>query len=536
MTVKQIEVRVAASYFWPGFQVDELNRRFPSLERKYRFVADNDRPDIDLFSVFKDDSASSVPLLPDRGIPRLLLIGENVAPDMTRCEYAISFQRGMDAPRHMRIPNWVHRLTLVGIPPETLLTRNRALGQPGERFCAFIHQNRSTPREDFFRVLSSRKPIDSPGRAMNNMPAIGGTVADKLDFFRRRRFAVAFENASSPGYTTEKIPEARIAGAVPIYWGDPLVGLDFDTEGFLDLSRYGSMEELADAVLALDSDPAAWQRMRERPVYADDRLPDCADQDRIFAFWDDMLSQCLAPKRVASPILATGWKDRVSAEFRAFAADTSNIGFHGDINLVGTIGTALETATAFIETGTNRGVSLAYAASLRPDIPMRGCELHDPFLADARRRCAPHPQVEVLKTPSPTSLLEVIRDLPHAALERPVFWLDAHASGVPLPLGLELILLTRTFPRGHLFIDDFQVPGRPWFGFDSYPDGIIGWDYMVRHIDPTKAYSTLLPAYRNTTSTHHPLRGWCGLSWGQRLEISAENEGLYERGVIAARA
>ena len=35
------------------------------------------------------------------------------------------------------------------------------------------------------------------------------------------RFAMAFENANVSGYVTEKIVNAFLAGAIPIYWGHP---------------------------------------------------------------------------------------------------------------------------------------------------------------------------------------------------------------------------------------------------------------------------------------------------------------------------
>jgi hypothetical protein len=47
------------------------------------------------------------------------------------------------------------------------------------------------------------------------------------------------------------------------------------------------------------------------------------------------------------------------------------------------------------------------------------------------------------------------------------------AKDVPLPLGPELRFISKIFCRAHVFIDDFQVPGRPWFGFDAYPNGRI---------------------------------------------------------------
>ena len=68
---------------------------------------------------------------------------------------------------------------------------------------------------------------------------------------------------------------------------------------------------------------------------------------------------------------------------------------------------------------------------------------------------------------------------------------------------------------------------RPWFGFDSYPDGTIDLDYVMRHLNPRSDYVLTLPRYREKSSTHHPLRGWACLSWG--TDLGPLDETLYEQ-------
>ncbi|MEP6506079.1 MAG: glycosyltransferase family 10, partial [Betaproteobacteria bacterium] len=223
MSLRQI--RVAHYGFWAGFQVADLALRLPALSRKYELVADQARPELVVFSVFPD---KTMPRVPDRGVPTLFLTGENVVPDMARCDFAISFQRDIDDARHMRIPNWVQRFNWQGISPAALLSARRPRGATPAHFCAYVHNNRVALREEFVRALARHAAVDCPGVSMNNLPAIGAHPSAKIDFLRDRRFSVAFENAVAPGYTTEKLPEALLAGCVPIYAGDPLVGLDFN--------------------------------------------------------------------------------------------------------------------------------------------------------------------------------------------------------------------------------------------------------------------------------------------------------------------
>jgi len=520
--MSQRQIRVAHHHFWDGFQIGDMERRFPMLARKYKLVPDQERPQLVMVSVFPGNRFHAPP---NQDVPTLFLTGEDVAPDMTGCDFAISFSRTIADPRHLRVPNWIQRFHAAGLSPRDLLIAHQKRGEPGARFCSFIHRNPVSLREEFVRILARRAPVDCPGLSMNNMPAIGPSLAEKLDFLAGRRFCVTFENAATPGYSTEKLPEALLAGTVPIYWGDPLVGLDFNPEAFLNLADHASLEDLADAVMAVASDPAALRRLREQPAFAGDRLPDCADEERIFAFWESILDRIPESGARLRPASMTA---QVDEDFRAAAGDTSRIGFHGDRHLVRAVARALEDATLFVETGSNEGASLAYTASLRPDLPMRSCEPSDTGLAKARERCAPYPHVRISGQPSPDALFDVISEFPDLAEQRPVFWLDAHAHGVPLPLDQEVALLTSAYPRGHMFIDDFQVPDRPWFGFDAYPDGTISLEYVLPHLDRMQTYTVTVPRYRERTSTHHPLRGWCCISWNMPPNDVFADQQLYE--------
>ncbi|HEX3918380.1 MAG TPA: glycosyltransferase family 10 [Caulobacteraceae bacterium] len=285
------DVRVAFYDFWAGFRPAEFQQRFPCIGRKWRLVPDQKRPDLIIYSVFPATGwFNRLPKRGKGGPPRLFLTGENVEPDMQACDFAISFSRTLQGPNHIRIPNWVHRMHMAGLDPKSLLLSQRQVPAEGDRFCAFVQRHPVPVREAFFRTLAARQPIDAPGRSMHNMSAPVGSVAEKLRFTSQYRFAIAFENVASAGYTTEKLPEALCAGTIPLYWGDPLVGLDFNKGAFLDLADFSSGDELADAVMALDADPAARKRVREQPVYADDHLPECAQDEPIFDFWDRVLT------------------------------------------------------------------------------------------------------------------------------------------------------------------------------------------------------------------------------------------------------
>ena len=119
------------------------------------------------------------------------------------------------------------------------------------------------------------------------MNTIGHRVADKRAFLADHRFTIAFENESYPGYTSEKIAEPMLVNSIPIYWGDPLIGRDFNTWSFLSAHDCGSratsamLDDLVERVVAVDRDPDLLRTLLAQPWYRGNRVPRSADADVI---------------------------------------------------------------------------------------------------------------------------------------------------------------------------------------------------------------------------------------------------------------
>jgi GR25 family glycosyltransferase involved in LPS biosynthesis len=178
---------------------------------------------------------------------------------------------------YIRFPLWMIEIDWFGADSELiqnpkLLPVDRCTkvypGEIGEKtkFCAFVVTNPCNPvRNNAFHWLSQYKKVDSAGRLFNNVGdeifaglGGGGGELKKHDFLRKYKFCLAYENSSSPGYTTEKLLHAKAAGCIPIYWGDPKVERDFQTSGFIDARRMSSPDELIQAVRAIDENPSEY--------------------------------------------------------------------------------------------------------------------------------------------------------------------------------------------------------------------------------------------------------------------------------------
>ena len=158
-----------------------------------------------------------------------------------------------------------------------------ALAASKTRFCNFIYGNSdATRRLEFMNKLTAYKTVDCAGTLMNN---IGSTVGvfEKVDFLRDYKFTIAFENASFPGYTTEKIVHAMLADSLAIYWGNPLVHLDFNPASFVNVHDYELDEAAIDRIIALDQDEALYAQCLAEPFYPGNVINRYVDPANILA-------------------------------------------------------------------------------------------------------------------------------------------------------------------------------------------------------------------------------------------------------------
>jgi hypothetical protein len=75
-------------------------------------------------------------------------------------------------------------------------------------------------------------------------PSARGSVTRKRDVMRKYKFAICYENASYPGWLTEKMLDAMFAGSVPIYQGDPEVAKLVPTAAFIDKRNFPDYDTL----------------------------------------------------------------------------------------------------------------------------------------------------------------------------------------------------------------------------------------------------------------------------------------------------
>ncbi len=194
---------------------------------------------------------------------KIALICENVVPDFNFFDYAVGFDYLEFGDRYLRVPLYdfneeYYDLAKRNEPPprEALLNR---------KFCSFVVSNgggADPVREEFFHRLSKYKQVDSGGRYLNN---VGGPVPDKNAFCRQYKFNIAFENSSSPGYTTEKIMQPLTYFTIPIYFGNPLIEREFVPDCMVRVHGMDDIDRAIDEIIQLDKNDDEYIRRATIP-------------------------------------------------------------------------------------------------------------------------------------------------------------------------------------------------------------------------------------------------------------------------------
>ncbi len=168
------------------------------------------------------------------------------------------------------------------------------------KFCCMVVSNaRAKERLWFFNTLSKVKQVDSGGSLLNN---VGGKVADKLEFIKDYKFVISFENSVYDGYTTEKILEPIFKDCIPIYWGNKLVGQDFNSNRFIDYNSFESEEELITKLLEIDQNDDLAIDMLMQPTFNEHKLSHNEERIQVLQILSEIIEN---PKK---PIATKFWK------------------------------------------------------------------------------------------------------------------------------------------------------------------------------------------------------------------------------------
>ena len=116
-------------------------------------------------------------------------------------------------------------------------------------------------------------------------------MKDKFAFDQTHKFSICFENCLQKGYTTEKIVEAFAAGCIPIYYGNPDIGEEFNTKAFVNVHDFDSLEDAANKVIEIDQDEELYKQIKSEPIITGAQKNDSELRAFLFSIFDQPLEQ-----------------------------------------------------------------------------------------------------------------------------------------------------------------------------------------------------------------------------------------------------
>lgn len=230
-------LKIGYTDMWQGF-FHGANLIADALSKKYRIEVSR-QPDVLFCGQFGDNHKEY------HNCKKVLLITEPFVLHLDSYDYSIGFPY-LEGERHLQYNPYA--------PRNSYIQYRNPLVQPSmanRKFCNFIYSQDTMGegaglRKEFCSMLAEYRRVDCPGRVLNNMRNViaprhaKDQWESKMAFLAQYKFTIAFENSSIPGYTTEKLWQPFLAGSIPIYWGNPLILQDVNSEAFINCNEYGN--------------------------------------------------------------------------------------------------------------------------------------------------------------------------------------------------------------------------------------------------------------------------------------------------------
>ena len=285
-----VPLTVAFSDMWPGFNynnnfiIDSLRHESMLDIKGINYTIDSN-PNLLIFGPYSH-TWKTVP----NTIPKIYFSAENWPnPDDPHIVLYITSARDEDD-THIRIPTWMmyidwysNATTLpercednpIRLPIHFAITPHPITFKDRSEFCGFVVSNPvCSLRNETFKAITSYKKVNSGGALYNN---IGGQLSLKYpgggcgdisiyQFFSKQQFTISFENSQAPGYITEKVLHSKMAGCVPLYWGDKDTDTDFVNGSIVNLSMFDNPEKIVEIIKKLEALPDLCSKIASTPI------------------------------------------------------------------------------------------------------------------------------------------------------------------------------------------------------------------------------------------------------------------------------
>jgi hypothetical protein len=151
------------------------------------------------------------------------------------------------------------------IPENYLYGDNEFTVKEKNKFCSIVFGRGVQNRIDAINTLNTYKKVDVYGKYQNCMVLPDGEK-QKMNLISNYKFSICFENSIYPGYFTEKLFHAKLAGNIPIYCADEKFSEDFNSKCCINTLNM-SMEEILQKVIEIDNDDKLYNEFMNQPLF-----------------------------------------------------------------------------------------------------------------------------------------------------------------------------------------------------------------------------------------------------------------------------
>lgn len=226
--------------FWTGF--DQKNNFFTnslkSLKIKFKIVKPN-KADVIFFSCFGQRNQEF------KNSKKIFFLSEDF--DLNNYEFDYSISHLPVNKNNIRLPLWKMYIDWFDVKtynnPEYLIpldyidNNNEFNSQPKNKFCTIVYSSEYFFRENYINLVSEYRKVDVFGKnKYGNMLPEG--EFHKIKHLSNYKFSLAMENEISTGYICEKLIHAKIAGNIPLFYGDDFAKSDFNEDCFIHITDY----------------------------------------------------------------------------------------------------------------------------------------------------------------------------------------------------------------------------------------------------------------------------------------------------------
>jgi hypothetical protein len=265
-------MKIAFLDFWDNFDpnnnffIHALRSIYSDIE-----VSTPNNADVIIFSCFGNTHRRF------NGTKRIFYTGENKRPDYRFCDYSMSFDFNDYGGRNIRIPLWYLYIDWFGtgtysnpeylIPVSYLDGQNEFNKKEKTKFCSAVFSNPVKIRLDAIKYINSYKKVDCYGKV--NEYKLPDGEKKKFDVISDYKFSICFENSLHPGYYTEKLLHAKVAGTIPLYFSDKDYTKDFNKDCCLNLIEYENMGHFLDEIKRIDNNRELYDSIYNEKLFKD---------------------------------------------------------------------------------------------------------------------------------------------------------------------------------------------------------------------------------------------------------------------------